>query len=204
MELKKATVGIGVSALMIAGAFLAGGVLQGSSSAQSATPAIVAVAQPQTTPESQATEVAEPVEPAGPDTDNVQDQVGDQNAPDNEGVETDEGAEGAEGADDSASEAAEAQALAAQATITKQQAEQTALAANPGTTVVKSELDDENGAVVYSVELSNGSDVHVDAKSGSILTTDAAGSENEAEGPEGAEGAEGPEGPENTQGQPTP
>jgi uncharacterized membrane protein YkoI len=74
-----------------------------------------------------------------------------------------------------ASEADEAAALAGRAVITSSQAESAALGANPGASVVKTELDNENGVVVYSVELSNGADVKVDAGNGSILHTDQGG-----------------------------
>ena len=40
--------------------------------------------------------------------------------------------------------------------------------------MTQASLDDENGTVVYSVELSNGADVKVDASTGKILATDAA------------------------------
>ncbi len=70
------------------------------------------------------------------------------------------------------SEESEAAALAGQAKISIEQAKSAALAANPGATVVKAELDNENGALVYSVELSNGADVKVDAGNGAILHTD--------------------------------
>jgi uncharacterized membrane protein YkoI len=70
------------------------------------------------------------------------------------------------------SEADEATTLQGKATISAADAEAAALAANPGATVVKSELDNENGALVYSVELSNGADVKVDAGNGSILFSD--------------------------------
>jgi uncharacterized membrane protein YkoI len=89
------------------------------------------------------------------------------------------------------SDADEAAALQAKATITSAQAEAAALAANPGTTVVKTELDNENGVLVYSVELSNGTDVKVDAGNGSILHTEQAG--NDAAEVDGAENAPGPE-----------
>jgi uncharacterized membrane protein YkoI len=89
------------------------------------------------------------------------------------------------------SEADEAAALQAKATITNAQAEAAALAANPGTTVVKTELDNENGALVYSVELSNGMDVKVDAGNGQILHTEQAG--NDAAEVDGAENAPGQE-----------
>lgn len=70
------------------------------------------------------------------------------------------------------SEADEAAALAGLATITPEQAKDAALKANPGTTVVKTELDNENGALVYGVELSNGMDVKVDAGNGMVLYVD--------------------------------
>jgi uncharacterized membrane protein YkoI len=75
------------------------------------------------------------------------------------------------------SEADEAAALQSQATISAADAEQAALAANPGTTVVKTELDNENGVLVYSVELSNGMDVKVDAGNGKVLHTEQAGND---------------------------
>lgn len=68
-------------------------------------------------------------------------------------------------------EAAEAAALADKAVIGKQQAIDVALAANPSTTLITASLDNENGMVVYSVELSNGSDVKVDATTGQITST---------------------------------
>lgn len=112
-----------------------------------------------------------------------------------EGPETPDANEANEPAEDPAAEAAEAAALASKATISEQQAIDAALAANPGTTMVKVSLDDENGLVVYSVELSNGADVKVDATTGQIASTDQAGEQEDAnevehEGAEGAEGAE--------------
>jgi len=73
---------------------------------------------------------------------------------------------------DGMSEADEAAALQAKATITAAEAEAAALAANPGAKIVKSELDNENGVLVYSVELDNGADVKVDAGNGAVLYTD--------------------------------
>ncbi|MCL4831172.1 MAG: PepSY domain-containing protein [Caldilineaceae bacterium] len=77
-----------------------------------------------------------------------------------------------EKATDGMSEADEAAALQGQAKITAAEAEAAALAANPGTKVVKSELDNENGVLVYSVELDNGMDVKVDAGNAAVLYTD--------------------------------
>jgi len=128
------------------------------------------------------------------DTDNVEEQVGEQvedgqpdgaeapesetpGAPD-EGVQ-DPSYTGSVAVDQSQtegmSEADESAALQGKATISITDAEAAALAANPGATVVKTELDNENGVLVYSVELSNGSDVKVDAGNGSILFTDNGG-----------------------------
>lgn len=82
------------------------------------------------------------------------------------------------------SEADESAALAGLATITPEQAKAAALQANPGTTVVKVELDNENGALVYGVELSNGVDVKVDAGNAAVLYTDS-GMDNEGVDGEG-------------------
>jgi len=94
---------------------------------------------------------------------------------------------------DGMSEADEAAALQGKTTITAADAEAAALAANPGTTVVKTELDNENGVLVYSVQLSNGLDVKVDAGNSAILHTEQGGADgaetNEASGAE-ASGAE--------------
>lgn len=111
---------------------------------------------------------ADTAEAAGAaDTDNVDLQCGDQvedGQPD--------GAEGSEAAEPAGNEDNESAALQGKATISAAEAESAALAANPGASVVKTELDDENGTVVYSVELSNGADVKVDAANGTIITTD--------------------------------
>lgn len=85
------------------------------------------------------------------------------------------------------SEADEAQALQSQAKITADEAKNAALTQFPGATVKKVELDNENGALVYSVQLTDASgkaqDVKVDAGNGKVLHV-------EADGPEGAEGHE--------------
>jgi uncharacterized membrane protein YkoI len=58
-----------------------------------------------------------------------------------------------------------------QATISAADAEAIALAANPGTSVDENDLEKENSVLVYSIELSNGTDVAVDANTGEILQT---------------------------------
>lgn len=96
-----------------------------------------------------------------PDTDNVDLQCGDQNAPDN-GQEA-EGIESADGQD---------AAPTGTPAITAEAAQKTAESYLNAGTAVKVELDDENGALVYSVEFSNGTDVKVDAMTGSVLGTE--------------------------------
>jgi uncharacterized membrane protein YkoI len=53
--------------------------------------------------------------------------------------------------------------------ITAGQAEDAALAAYPDATVLEVELENENGCLVYEVELSNGLEVVIDAGNGEIL-----------------------------------
>ena len=82
------------------------------------------------------------------------------------------------------SEADEAASLAQLATVTPDEASQAALASQPGS-VVKVELDNENGNVVYSVEIDTGSgvvDVKVDAGNATVLVSEPDdGDENEAD-----------------------
>jgi uncharacterized membrane protein YkoI len=91
-------------------------------------------------------------------------------------------------------EADEAAALQAAAKISADQARQAALAAVPGTAGNVS-LDNENGSVVYSVEITDSSgtvtDVKVDAGNGTVLAKDAGG--NEAGGTETPGAPEAPE-----------
>jgi uncharacterized membrane protein YkoI len=154
---------------------------------------VIRQAQPtQLAPKSPDTSTQQSEDPAiGPDTDNVEEQVGEQvedgqpDGPEVPGAEDagpDQQTPSYDGsilvdqtANESLSEADEAAALAGQATLTSDQAQAAALAANQGTTVVKVELANENGTLVYSVELSNGSDVKVDAGNGTILYTDTGG-----------------------------
>ena len=102
------------------------------------------------------------VQDGGPDTDNIEEQCGDQNAPDTAEAQGGEEAKSADG-----QEAAPSGTPA----ITAEQAQAAALAAHPGT-VVKTELDDENGQLIYSVELDGGVDVKVDAMTGAVLGTE--------------------------------
>ena len=85
---------------------------------------------------------------------------------------------------------AESAALASQSKISADQANAAALARFPGATVKKTELDNENGKVVYSVQLTDsagtGQDVKVDATTGTVVTS-------EADGPEGPDTPGGPD-----------
>ena len=63
--------------------------------------------------------------------------------------------------------------LSSLALITAAQAEEAALAAYPDATVEEVELDNENGCLVYSVELNDGQEVKVDAGDGEILGLEA-------------------------------
>lgn len=132
-----------------------------ASAHQDAPAAVSAPAQAQPQPPAATTEPTD-----GPDADAVEQQDGSQDTAD--GTEAPE-------ADGTDNEAADAAALAGKAAISEQQARATALAANPGTTVTQISLDDENGTVVYSVALSNGVEVKVNAQSGQIVATDQAG-----------------------------
>lgn len=92
-------------------------------------------------------------------------------------------------------EADESAALAGSAKITADEARDAALAAVPGT-VGEVELENENGNVVYGVEITDSSgatyDVKVDAGNGTVLAQEAddadEGDEGDDEANEGAEG----------------
>jgi uncharacterized membrane protein YkoI len=87
-------------------------------------------------------------------------------------------------------DAAESAALASQAKITADQANAAALAQFAGGTVKKTELESENGTVVYGIKLTDSAgkqqDVKVDATTGKVLAA-------EADGPEGTETPGAPE-----------
>lgn len=91
-----------------------------------------------------------------------------------------EGTEGAEAADDTAAEAAESTALEGLATVTPEEATAAALKAVPGT-AASAQLENENGFVVYGIEVTAADgtviDVKVDAGDGSVLAQDAADAE---------------------------
>jgi uncharacterized membrane protein YkoI len=181
--LKKVLTGIGMAAALT-GMFLLGSLALGPAFAQT---------QANTTPtqavvQSSNTGSAED-NIRGPDLDNVEEQVGDQNQVDEQQPQYTGSITVDESQYEGMSEADETAALQDKATISADDAQQAALAANPRTTVVETELDNENGVLVYSVELSNGMDVKVDAGNGTILhteqdgndATEAAGAENTSE-----------------------
>lgn len=97
------------------------------------------------------------------------------------------------------SEADESAALEGLATVTPDEAEAAALAAVPGT-AAQPELENENGSVVYEVEVTQADgtvvEVKVDAGNGDVLAQEDESDEaNEVdEGPEGSEDEDGPEG----------
>jgi uncharacterized membrane protein YkoI len=68
--------------------------------------------------------------------------------------------------------------LSTLAKIKADQAMAAAQAAFPGTAVKKMELDNENGCLVYSVLLSNGMEVKVDAGNGAILQKESPAAEH--------------------------
>jgi uncharacterized membrane protein YkoI len=77
------------------------------------------------------------------------------------------------------SEGDESAALQSQTAITSDQAKAAAEEANPGTAAVKVDVDNENGVLVYSVELSNGMDIKVDAGNAQIVHVEQAGADHE-------------------------
>jgi len=133
---------------------------------------------------------------ADTDTNNTEEQVGDQNGPENVDQGSEEQETGAEIQDSTeitgTQEITETQeisgtqelnnetsdnetdqsVLQSQAVITVEQAQQAALAANRAGTILNTDLDDENGALVYSVEFTGGIEVKVDAMTGTVLATE--------------------------------
>jgi uncharacterized membrane protein YkoI len=116
-------------------------------------------------PQAQVTEAPDNEQVAGTDTDDVEEQVGEQVedgiADGSEAVET----EGSDGIDEVPSGTP---AITSDAAIRAAQAYVNTTASGTAT------LDDENGKLVYSIDL-NGSDVKVDAMSGVVLGVDQVG-----------------------------
>jgi uncharacterized membrane protein YkoI len=89
---------------------------------------------------------------------------------------------------DTEDEAAEAAALAKLAKISEADARNAALAKFPGATILKASLEDENGSVVWAIELTDATkaaqEVKVDAGNGAVLAVEAGGADNEKSGTE--------------------
>ena len=85
---------------------------------------------------------------------------------------------GYEDEDEDESEAQEMTQYEALATITADQAKQTAEAAQ-GMTATEVELEEEDGSLVYEVEFANNTEVYVDAGNGEILKIELAGEEED-------------------------
>jgi uncharacterized membrane protein YkoI len=94
-----------------------------------------------------------------------------------EAAGTDKGGNGGPGGPGGGPGGADQAALAAKATVTQQQAEQAAIAASPGNTVDHSRLGDNNGTIYWDVDFSNGGGVQVNALTGAVITTEAAGTD---------------------------
>ncbi len=169
---------LGVAAIALLG--LAGAAITATSPGASAGTATAACAG-----QDDANDAAEPATEAAADTDTIEEECGPQ----------DEAGDPAEGTADDVqdlqlagsirvdesqytglSETDEAARLASLATITPEQAVAAAQAEVPGDSQ-KVELDNENGSLVYSVEIA-GNDVKVDAGTGAVLHVDPAGAED--------------------------
>jgi hypothetical protein len=89
--------------------------------------------------------------------------------------------QGVEGTED---ETAEAAALAKLAKVSEADARNAALAKFPGATIQKAGLGDENGSLVWEVELTEASgaahEVKVDAGNGAILAVEAGGADEKS------------------------
>lgn len=110
------------------------------------------------------------------DTDDVQEEVGSQDEADDQEPQLNGSIAVPQGQDEGVSEADEAAALAPLAQITADEASAAAQAEVPGD-VQKVELENENGSLVYSVEIA-GKDVKVDAGTGAVLHIESGGPED--------------------------
>jgi uncharacterized membrane protein YkoI len=130
----------------------------------------------------QATEAPDEGKTVAADTDDVEEQVGDQNtadteAPDDEdtvAADTDDVEEQVGDQNEADTETGDNEQDAVPAgtpAITAEQAQATAEAYLNAGTATQVELDDENGQLVYSVEI-GGTDVKVDAMTGTVLGTE--------------------------------
>ena len=74
------------------------------------------------------------------------------------------------------------------AKLTKEQAEQAALAASPGNTIDHTSLFSQNGTPVYDVDFTNGGGVLVNGDTGAIIAVEAAGQDQGGPGGPGGRG----------------
>ncbi len=178
----------------LAGVMVLGGAVGMGLVTAHASPATAATPTPAAAPVSAAPQVSEAAEQGTQDQGDQPSYTSSIQAPNPQDKSADgtEAGKTAEGAgDQSASEAAEAASLQALAKITPEQAKAAALEAVPGT-VVKVDLDNENGNVVYSVEVKATDGVHelkIDAGNGTVLAQDSQ-HEDGAEDEKGAKGIE--------------
>jgi uncharacterized membrane protein YkoI len=105
-----------------------------------------------------------------------------------EAAGTDQGGRGGPGGPGGADQAA----LAAKATVTQAQAEKAALAASPGNTVDHSRLGDDNGTIFWDVDFTNGGGVRVNATTGAVIASEAAGTDQGGHMPPGTSPGAGP------------
>ena len=77
-----------------------------------------------------------------------------------------------EKSDEGAQESTDDNITLPQGAITESTAKQVALSANAGTTVTAVETESQGGSIVYTISLSNGSDVKVEVTKGTIIKTE--------------------------------
>jgi uncharacterized membrane protein YkoI len=157
-------------------------------SAVTLTSRLTSAQEPSPTPAVQTSAVPDEADDAAesavkaPDTDTIeeeggpQDEAGDMDTADVQEPQLNGSIAVPEGQGEGVSEADEAGALAPLAKITPDDASAAAQAEVPGQ-VQKVELDNENGSLVYSVEI-GGKDVKVDAGTGAVLLVETGGAED--------------------------
>ena len=79
----------------------------------------------------------------------------------------------AQGGDDTSESQDNGVTLQRQAAISQEEAEAIALAQYPGAKVLATELENEGGTLLYSIELDNSAEVEVDANNGTVLPVEA-------------------------------
>ena len=124
-------------------------------------------ADPTDVPGAMNTDQAEATEvPGAPETNHFDGNCGDQNGPDGHQEGTD--AAGTDSSEAHGEKDGHEAAPTGTPAITEDQAKQAAIAAHPGT-VLKIELEEDNGKLIYSVQFDGDVEVKVDAMTGAIL-----------------------------------